>query len=95
MNAPRIRCYDNGGKTADRYTVLYMDYPERNGCYDARGMNHEPFHPQGIGMSCSAAPGWHLGHRVYLKDLPPDCQKVVMQDLGGVTPVEDPWRQKK
>lgn len=78
-----IRCYDNGGKTADRYTVIYMDRPERTKCpeqlYDAIGMNSMPFH--GIGMHCAAAPGKHLGKRIRFADLPIDCQKAVTQDL--------------
>lgn len=79
----RIRCYDNGGKTADRYTVVYMDQPERRpNTYAARSMNAEPFHPQGIGMYCTATPGRHLGKRVKLTNLPKDCQKLVAMDLA-------------
>ncbi len=77
----KIRIYDNGGKTADRYTVVYMDEPEGKGLYGARGMSEHPTHPQGIGMYCSAMPGKHLGNRIAFEDLPSDCQKVVLQDL--------------
>lgn len=78
-----IRCYDNGGKTVDRYTVVYMDDPERNkGTYAARGMTAEPFHPQGIGMFCTAQPGRHLGRRIAFKELPGDCQRLVCADLA-------------
>ena len=82
----RIRCYDNAGKTADRYTVVYMDCPERSlpGSYAAVGMNAEPFHPQGIGMHTSAMPGEHLGRRVRLSELPEDCQKLVQRDLDEI-----------
>lgn len=83
MPNPNIRCYDNGGKSADRYTVVYMDEPERTpNLYAARGMNAEPFHPQGIGMCCTAMPGRHLGRRIAFEELPADCQKLVRQDLG-------------
>jgi len=59
------------------------------------GMSAYPFHPQGIGLhfeypyQVDAPDGkWppaigrkcHLGRRVTFADLPPDCQKVVMQD---------------
>jgi len=78
----KIRCYDNGGKTADRYTVVYLNLPEnRYNTFLCIGMNHEPFHPQGIGMYGSAVPGKHLGKRIAFTELPPDCQAVVLQDI--------------
>jgi len=56
-----IRCYDNGGKTADRYTVVYtglynnLNRPKRGGeryaepfLYFHTGMSTNPFHPQGF-----------------------------------------------
>lgn len=52
-----VRIYDNGGKTFDRFTVVYMNEPEGEGLYGARGMSEHPFHPQGFGMYCSAMPG--------------------------------------
>jgi hypothetical protein len=77
-----IRCYDNGGKTFDRYTVVYMDDPERAvGAYSAVGMNAHPFHPQGYGQHCIAMPGKHLGRRVPFAYLPADCQRLVLRDL--------------
>lgn len=79
VNGQNIRCYDNGGKSADRYTVVYMDWPENNG-YHAVGMNSRPFHPQGIGQHCSAMPGMHLGNRIAFALLPDDCRKLVEQD---------------
>lgn len=79
-----IRIYDNGGKTFDRYTVVYMDYPERqHNTFAAVGMNSEPFHPQGFGQHCTAMPGRHLGKRISFEELPKDCQKLVLQDLKG------------
>ena len=79
----KIKCYDNGGKTADRYTVIFMDRKERGqDTYEAIGMNQVPYHPQGIGMFCSAMPGRHLGKRVDLETLPNDCQRLVKQTLS-------------
>jgi len=81
LNHP-IRCYDDGGKSIDRFTVIYMDFPEnRPNCFAAVGMNSEPFHPQGFGQHCTAMPGKHLGKRIPFAQLPPDCQKLVCQDL--------------
>ena len=80
----RVVCYDDGGKSADRYTVVYLDAPERQPrTYLCLGMNHEPFHPQGIGMHSSAMPGRHLGRRIPFATLPEDCRKAVLQDLAS------------
>lgn len=77
-----IRCYDNGGKSIDRYMVVYMSQPElRAGTFSAVGMNSAPFHPQGFGQHCSAMPGRHLGKRIKFATLPDDCRKLVHQDL--------------
>ena len=76
-----IRCYDNGGKTIDRYTVVYMDRPEREaGLYVAIGASEFPFHPLGFGQHCTAMPGRHLGKRIPFESLPKDVQKMVHMD---------------
>jgi hypothetical protein len=72
---------DNEGQTADLFTVVY-DEREHSGLYACVSMNHEPFHPQGIGMHCSAMPGHHLGKKISFSDLPVDCRKLVIRDLG-------------
>jgi len=77
-----IRCYDSGPELLDRYTVVYMNWKEyAPGTFSAVGMSADPFFPQGFGQHCTAMPGRHLGKRVAFKDLPPDCQKLVLQDL--------------
>jgi hypothetical protein len=77
-----VRIYDNGGKTFDRYTAVYLDFPERDGLsYVARGMSENPSHPQGFGQFCTAMPGRHLGKRIKLDDLPPDCKILVLSDI--------------
>ena len=79
----KLAIYDNGGETVDRYTVVYLDIPERNSrLFPCVGMSENPFHPQGIGQHSTAMPGNHLGKKITWKDLPQDCQKVVLQDLG-------------
>lgn len=79
-----VRIYDNGGKTADRYTAVYMDEPERQkGLYACVGMDDRPFSPQGFGQHGVAMPGAHLGKRIDFADLPKDCQRLVRQDLFG------------
>lgn len=77
-------CYDNGGRSADRYTVVFLDMPENGrGLYGCLSMNREPFHPQGIGMHCYAMVGRHLGRRIPFATLPEDCRKAVLQDLAS------------
>ena len=78
--ADSIRIYDNGGKSFDRYTAVFMNQPERDGCFAALGMSEEPFHPQGYGMHVSAMPGRHLGRRIRLADLPADCRRFITNE---------------
>lgn len=80
-----VKIYDNGGKSFDRYTAVYMQFPEGRGLYAARGMSERPYHPQGFGQYCTAMPGRHLGRRIAFDALPPDCQRLVLSDLE-VTP---------
>jgi hypothetical protein len=82
-----IKCYDNGGESADRYTVIYLNYPEYYpGSFMSVGCDDKPFHPQGIGMHCAAVPGDHLGKEIKFTDLPKDVQTLVKQDLINTTP---------
>jgi hypothetical protein len=87
LAAPNIAVYDNGGKTADRYTVIFMDEPDLGGgyegCYSSLGMSADPFHPQGFCQHGPAKPGRHLGRRIAFEDLPADCQKAVRRDMEG------------
>lgn len=80
-NKSVLRIYDNGGKTFDRYTVVFMKQKERDGSYAALGMSENPFHPQGFGQHCSAVPGSHIGFRARFKQLPEDCQKLISQEI--------------
>lgn len=92
-----VRCYDNGGKTADRYTVVftgrYRKTPRDEFLY--LGMNAHPFHPQGIGQHGSSReqidrPSYgHLGKKIKFTDLPEDCQKAVLNDYRDI------WNLKK
>ncbi len=83
-----IRCYDNGGKTADRYIVVFT-----KGKRVYLSMNREPFHPQGIGMhgewnkgenSIDRPTYGHLGKKIAFNQLPEDCQKLVRQDYSAM-----------
>ncbi len=81
-----IRVYDNGGESADRYTVVFTgNYPGRNGC-DYVSLSADPTSILGVCMH-----GWHdkfidrptyihLGKSIKFKDLPEDCQNLVLKD---------------
>lgn len=51
-----VRCYDNGGETADRYLVCFTGkagvdrVPGYAAEFSYRAMSENPFHPQGVGM---------------------------------------------
>ncbi len=67
---------------ADRYTGVFDLIGDRQGNYEALGMNHAPYHPLGIGMHCSAMPGDHLGVLITFDVLPKDCQSLVLSELA-------------
>lgn len=65
----RVRCYNNHGETLDRYTVVFMDQPERTpaGTYNAIGASETG---AGFLMGVTAMPGRHLGRRIPYDTLP-------------------------
>lgn len=82
-----LKIYDNGGKTADRYCVVYMDWPlwengylNRRSTYQSVSMSEDPYWPQGVCMHGGAVPGPHLGKRIKWDALPDDCKRVVLND---------------
>jgi hypothetical protein len=82
-----VRCYDNGGETADRYTVVFTGHytHKTNRSHWYVGMSAQPFHPQGIGMHGESNtqidyPSYgHLGKKITFDALPIDCQKCALQ----------------
>jgi hypothetical protein len=78
-----IRCYDNGGHTFDRYTVVYMNERERApNTFECVGMSDNPYAPDGFGQHSTAMIGAHLGKRIEFEALPDNCQDLVLRDLG-------------
>lgn len=82
-----VRCYDNGGKTFDRYTVVFTGRYKKSGRYfEYLGMSAQPFHPQGFGQHGESSrpvdrPTYsHLGKKISFNDLPEDCKQCVLQD---------------
>ncbi len=91
MRPRYIRIYDNGGKTVDRYTVVYTRKSitrERPYWYMDVCMSGSPFHPQGVCQHGEYTylidrPTYsHLGRKITWNDLPEDCKGVVMQDYA-------------
>lgn len=77
-----IKCFDNNGESADRYTVVFLDYPERYpNLYVGLSMDQRPSHPQGICMTCTVQLGSHLGKRIDFDELPETCRVVVKRFL--------------
>lgn len=77
-----VRVYDNGGKTFDRFTVVFTGpYRKRTlGDFVYIGTSEHPFHPQGFGQHGSSREqidrpsSSHLGKRIAFVDLPCDVQ---------------------
>ncbi len=82
-----VRCYDNEGETADRYTVVFTgNYTYKTGRQHwYLGMSGNPFHPLGIGQHGESNtqidyPSYsHLGKKIKFQDLPEKCQECVLQ----------------
>lgn len=85
--APRglLAVYDNGGKSADRYTALYgapLWESSMGNMLPARFMSEHPSHPQGIGIF-GEHPAWDravLGRKVRFLDLPDDVRRCIICD---------------
>lgn len=83
----KIRCYDNGGKTADRYTIVFTGrYKNKTGGeHWYLGASGNPFHPQGIGAQGSSRtqidyPSYkHLGKKITYDQLTVHVKMFVMQ----------------
>jgi hypothetical protein len=92
-----LRIYDNGGETADRYTVIFTRAQSfyTKGWFPVLGMSGSPFHPQGVCLHSEYnrpidRPSYkHLGKKIEFTQLPEDCRRVTREDymdywsLGG------------
>jgi len=76
----KIKIYDNGGETFDRYTVVYIG-SYYNGFYYCLGMSENPFSPLGYCEHGLCTDGPHLGKEIDFEELPEYCQIVVRDDL--------------
>lgn len=95
----KIRVYDNGGKTADRFIVVFTG--NYNNIGKKRGetktsyhyvvaMSDKPYHPQGVCLMDSYPnvidyPSYkHLGKKIKFENLPDDCKKIVIEDYKDI-----------
>ena len=80
----RIKIFDNGGRTVDRYTLIMPDG-------EAWGFNENPYHPQGFGQyagNLSELKSFsHLGKPIGVLDLPTQAGRFVdeIATMGGDT----------
>lgn len=86
----KIKIYDNGGKTLDRYTLVFLNRPNdrysdfyKNKNYEALGFSENPYHPCGFGQHTSAQCGRHLGKLIKLDDLPEKAKKFALANMEG------------
>ena len=82
------RIWDNGGETADRYTVIFKARRHRGRLYwPYLASGDAPFHPQGFGQHGEftsreqAKGGKHLGKRVPFEAVPQDVQRFILQSI--------------
>ncbi len=81
-----LRVWDNGGKTADRYTIIAPRsgaaaqlYKLAGGIWECVACGDTPFHPQGFCQWSTAQPGSHLGRRVHWDDVPEPVKRVARE----------------
>ena len=90
----RIRIYDNGGKTIDRYTLVVPSVNEP-GKLDMYGFNDAPYHPQGFGQYAGSYDKMksysHLGKLISYNNLPEQAKKYVKEII--TTPLPDGYGQ--
>lgn len=95
----KVRCYDNGGATIDRYTVVFTGNYRQNtlGYTWVLGMSGRPFHPQGFCQhnEYRRSPDYptyrRFGKRIKFTDLPEDCQNAVIDAYRDLWSLKACW----
>ena len=83
-----LRCYDNEGKSIDRFTVVFTHSHSfgMKGLSPYLGMSSDPSSPQGFGQHMTSSqpidrPTYgHLGKKIAFQTLPAACQAMVIDD---------------
>ena len=79
-----IKVYDNGGKTADRYTATIHDkeWNTPGSKYvQSIGFSENADSPQGVSQFSEALDGPHLGKQIHMTDLPGHLQQHLIRRL--------------
>ena len=91
-----VRCYDNGGASADRYTVVFTGrYRERTAEFMYLSLSERPTHPQGFGqhgfnrLQIDRPRSGHLGRRIKFEQLPDECQACVRRTYSDLWRLND------
>lgn len=87
----RVRVWDNGGKTADRYTVVIYRTVRGATFSDVYGIGEDPNSPQGFnqfshsgsGRISYDSPDPLMGLRVKVQDLPKEVIKAIEHRIYG------------
>jgi len=77
----RIKVYDNGGETMDRYTVVYLDHCTRGRCAFLGASAGLGIAEHGE-LSAGDTGGAHLGRRVGFRSLPRALRLFILRDFG-------------
>lgn len=86
-----FKAYDNGGKTADRYTVIIHDHDGEDDAGDFYGgeryavcMDENPLMPNGINMMAETHDIEEdaFGERIHWNDLPQACRVAVYRRIA-------------
>lgn len=78
-----IACYDNGGKTFDRYTIVFDSKHDVQGLFnECLGLSNDPSSPQGFSQFSGCQMGRHLGKKLRFEQLPEHVQKHVLARIA-------------
>jgi len=96
-----VHCYDDGGKSADRYTIVFTGrYRKVGESFLYIGANAYPFHPQGIGMHGESPTqiDWptygHLGKKIPFDKLPEDVQRMTLDTYRSIWGLDETPKAK-
>ena len=82
VNGQSIACYDNEGRTFDRYAVAFLN-TQHNGYFvlPIMTMSKRPNDANGVCQYGQGVLGPHLGKEIAFDSLPEECRKVVLYHL--------------
>ena len=76
----KMKVWDNGGKTLDRYTIVFWEFPVSDESFEAIAADKHPMRPLGFYEHTEAMPGPHLGKRISFKKLPKELRTCLLTE---------------